>query len=93
VYANSEDSGEVVAPMSTQPKAKFRVVSEETLTAVRDSLGRAGGTHFGKLVVYLRYGLLDEVQDELDSLLQANPKIELLRRLMSEFEAIRREAP
>lgn len=76
------DGKEVASPVAPAPQAKFRVLEQ----TVAENLARVeaghADSHLARGVLYARAGLLDEARQEFQSLLKANPRSAVARKLL-----------
>lgn len=84
---------EIDAPGIEEPRAKFSVLSESELTYLDESKKTNRGDHLVNGLLNLRAGLLDDAQDDFQSLL-VDPSQTLegkafLRRLIEDIEKLR----
>ncbi|MCP9494825.1 MAG: zf-HC2 domain-containing protein [Pyrinomonadaceae bacterium MAG19_C2-C3] len=85
VTATKDDEDDVrqavIAPAPQSPEARFQVLSESQTAEVRRAERIAGDSHLLRAVVYARFGLLGEAENELRKLRAANPRSTATRRL------------
>lgn len=85
-----KDGREVKSPRPPAPQAQFYVLdqarADEILRAQRDY----ASSHMLLGLLYARAGLLDEAEQELQTLQRRNPDSAIVRRLSASLEAMRR---
>ena len=82
------DGKKVVSPSASAPEMKFAVLS----TAQNQELSRLkkSDSHLALGVFYARAGLLDEAEQEFESLIKLNPQSELSRKLLQNVRSMRK---
>jgi hypothetical protein len=73
------------------PEAKFKVLDEVLYQEVRRTRQAYNGSHLTLGILYTRYGLLDEAEQEFRALVRENPQSDLARRLLRNVELMKRE--
>jgi hypothetical protein len=85
-----KDGNEIKSPVPPAPEAKFRIIEPAKANELAQLKKRSGNSHLAIGLIYAREGLLDDAEREFATLLQANPKSELARKLLNNVKALRR---
>lgn len=83
VTALHPDGTEVVSPVAPAPQAKFRVLEQSALDDITQLETSGVQSHLARGVLYARAGLLNEAATEFESLVKANPRSPLARKLLN----------
>ena len=86
-----KDDQEFKAPQPPVPLARFRVLAKKDADAIEQARANFASSHLllGKL--YADVGLLDEAEREFRALEKANPGSEVVKRMLSELNELRRQ--
>lgn len=93
VAAITNDGATLMLPSVGQGSAKFKVISELEFLEMNRQLQEVRDSRLASLNVYIRFGLLDLAQKELDRLSIANPNVTAIQELEKSFLNLRRRAP
>ncbi|HYV11272.1 MAG TPA: tetratricopeptide repeat protein [Pyrinomonadaceae bacterium] len=80
-----KDGEEVTVPRPPAPQAKFRVIDQGRLNEILAAEQAYGSSHLTLALLYARAGLLDEAERQLRLLQMANPKSEIVRKLLRQL--------
>jgi len=80
--------GPVLAPGPERPEARFRLLDSDTAAMIRDARQRAGDSHLARAVIAARAGLVDDAANELQTLLDANPRSQLIESLQKQLRSL-----
>lgn len=72
----------VTSPVLPAPEAKFKVLTDEKVRALRWAEKTYAGSHLSLAVFYLRAGLSDEAERELKALARSNPQSPTAKSLL-----------
>lgn len=78
------------APAPPAPEARFQVLGEREERRLEATLARHPSSHLVRGMAYARAGLLADAEREFQSLLRANPRSRVARRLLDSLKAARR---
>lgn len=81
------DGKEVVSPGASSPEMKFRVLSDDQLRELNGL--KKTRSHLALSVFYARAGLVKEAEQELQKLIQMNPRSEVPRKLLRSLQSMR----
>jgi hypothetical protein len=87
--ANGAAAGAALPPRTgslVSPRARFRVLDQESATGLDRALRAAEGSHLAAGVFMARAGVLDEALGELRLLAEANPQSPLAQSLLASVE-------
>ncbi|HWT01420.1 MAG TPA: hypothetical protein VN256_14320 [Pyrinomonadaceae bacterium] len=88
VTAHKKDGQAVTSPVLPAPPAKFQVLAQKRLRELRDARGLYPDSHLALGVLYAQAGLLDEAAREFEALARANPRADVVRKLLGEVRAL-----
>ena len=80
-----KDGEEVTVPRPPAPQAKFRVIDQARLNEILAAEQAYGSSHLTLALLYARAGLLTEAERQLRVLQMANPKSEIVRKLLRQL--------
>ncbi|MBD0369949.1 MAG: zf-HC2 domain-containing protein [Pyrinomonadaceae bacterium] len=81
----------VTSPLMPAPEARFRVLDKASNQELLRARRAYRGSHLTLGVLYFRYGLLDEAEQEFRALVKENPQSNLARKLLHDVELMKRE--
>jgi hypothetical protein len=80
-----KDGQIIIAPKPPAAEARFKILSRDEVAAIQNANRLHGKSHLAMAVLYWKYGLIDEAEQELRALARANSNspvaVELLRSL------------
>lgn len=88
VTAHKKDGQAVTSPVLPAPPAKFQVLGQKRQRELRDARGLYPDSHLTLGVLYAQAGLLDEAAREFEALARANPRADVVRKLLGEVRAL-----
>ena len=80
-----KDGQEVTVPRPPAPQAKFRVIDQGRLNEILAAEQAYGSSHLTLALLYARAGLLKEAERQLLVLQSANPRSEIVRKLLRQL--------
>lgn len=83
------DGQMVTAPLMPAPEARFRVLDRASNQELLRARRSYRGSHLTLGVLYFRYGLLDEAEQEFRALVRENPQSNLARKLLRDAELMK----
>jgi hypothetical protein len=84
--------GERIDNVRQQPKvAKFKVLQQKEADELEDAKQKYANSPLILGVLYTQYGLLDDAEQEFQSLRDANPKSPVARKLFNSVQSLRRK--
>lgn len=83
------DDAEIVSPAPPAPAARFKVIGSDASTALNRARASASASPLTLGILYARYGLLDEAEQELARAAAANPQSRTARKLLANIRAQR----
>ena len=84
-----KDGQTIVAPKPPAPEARFRVLDRNEVTDLENAKRNYPGSHLAMGVLYLRYGLIDQAESELELLVRANPNSPVATQLLTNLRRVR----
>lgn len=84
-----KDGKPVVAPKPPAPEARFRVLDRNGVTDLENAKRIYAASHFAMGVLYLKYGLIDQAESELEALVRANPDSPVAAQLLTNLRSVR----
>jgi hypothetical protein len=85
------DGQNVTSPLMPAPEARFRVLDRTSNQELLRARRVYRGSHLTLGILYFRYGLLDEAEQEFRALVKENPQSNLARKLLRDVELMKRE--
>lgn len=85
-----KDGQEVTSPRPPAPQAKFRILDRATARVLTDARREYPTSHLTLGLLFVQAGLLDEAQQEFQTLEKSNPNSEIARKLRATVHAMRR---
>ena len=82
-------SSELVMPPPEAADAKFKVLPGSKVSEMDRAKQLYGGSHLMQGLAYSRLGLLDDAERQFQTLVSANPKSELARKLLASLKSLR----
>jgi anti-sigma factor RsiW len=84
-----KDGKSIVAPKPPSPEARFRVLARNEATDLENAKRIHAGSHLAMGVLYLKYGLIDQAESELEALVRANPNSPVAAQLLTNLRSVR----
>lgn len=84
-----KDGKSIVAPKPPAPEARFRVLDRSAVTDLENAKRIHTGSHLAMGVLYLKYGLIDQAEGELEALVRANPNSPVAAQLLTSVRSVR----
>jgi hypothetical protein len=81
------DGREVIAPISPQPEARFKIISQAKARELRQP---ANESHLRAGIIYAHNGLLDDAERELQTAIEKGEQSALAGKLLESVKAMRR---
>ena len=78
------------SPRPPTPQARFRIVDQSKANELLNARREYSSSHLALGLLYAEAGLLEEAERELRALKIANPDSEIIRRFLSQIQAMRR---
>jgi anti-sigma factor RsiW len=85
-----KDGHEITSPVAPAPRAQFKIVDDETAREINQVKSASPGSHLTLGILYARAGLLDDAEREFQLLVNANPRSEIARTLLSRVRSWKR---
>jgi hypothetical protein len=85
-----KDGQEFRSPRPPAPQAKFRILDQAKVNELAQARREYASSHLTLGLLYSEAGLLDEAEKEFRALQKSNPDSELVRRLLSQVQKLRR---
>jgi hypothetical protein len=86
-----KDGENIISPLMPAPEAKFKVLDEARYQELMRARQAYNGSHLTLGILYTRYGLLDEAEQEFRALVRENPQSDPARRLLRSVELMKIE--
>jgi hypothetical protein len=80
---------EIMSPTPPAPDAKFKVLETSTLKELERAKRTYAQSHLVLGILYERAGLIDDAEREFKSLYRANPKSQIVRKLLRDVQSLR----
>ena len=80
---------EIMSPTPPAPDAKFKVLETSTLKELERAKRTYARSHLVLGILYERAGLIDDAEREFKSLYRANPKSQIVRKLLRDVQSLR----
>jgi anti-sigma factor RsiW len=77
-----KDGQEVTVPRPPAPQAKFRVIDQGRMNEIARARRAYGSSHLTLALLYAEAGLLREAEQELQVVQRANPRSEIVKKLL-----------
>ncbi|HEU4834751.1 MAG TPA: hypothetical protein VFS90_10065 [Pyrinomonadaceae bacterium] len=83
-----KDGQEVTVPRPPAPQAKFRVIDQGKMNELSKAKRAYGSSHLTLALLYAEAGLLQEAEQELRVLQRANPRSQIIGRLLRQLRSM-----
>jgi hypothetical protein len=80
---------EIMSPTPPAPDAKFKVLETSTVKELEHAKRTYAQSHLVLGILYERAGLIDDAEREFKSLYRANPKSQIVRKLLRDVQSLR----
>jgi hypothetical protein len=80
---------EILSPTPPAPDAKFKVLETSTVTELEHAKRTYAQSHLVLGFLYERAGLIDDAEREFKTLYRANPKSQIVRKLLRDVQSLR----
>ncbi|HTG17443.1 MAG TPA: zf-HC2 domain-containing protein [Blastocatellia bacterium] len=80
---------EIMSPTPPAPDAKFKVLETSTAKELENAKRTYAQSHLVLGILYERAGLIDDAEREFKSLYRANPKSQIVRKLLRDVQSLR----
>jgi anti-sigma factor RsiW len=90
-FSEESEREPLLTPAPPAPEARFVALSETEAQAVSAQTAKAADSPLARAAVYAEAGLLDDAERELDTLIAANPKEPLVRKLRDSLRKLPKE--
>jgi hypothetical protein len=80
---------EIMSPTPPAPDAKFKVLETSTASELERAKRTYAQSHLVLGILYERAGLIDDAEREFKSLYRANPKSQIVRKLLRDVQSLR----
>ncbi len=80
---------ELTSPVPPAPEAKFKILEQSKADELNRAIKAYPNSHLILGALYVRAGLLDDAESEFRSLVSANPKSTLARKLLQNLKSLR----
>lgn len=85
-----KDGQEFGSPRPPAPQAKFRILDQAKVNELAQAQRAYASSHLTLGLLYAQAGLLNEAEQEFRALQKSNPDSELVRKLLSQVQRLRR---
>ncbi len=84
-----KDGRDIISPAAPAPEARFKVLGQSKVAELERMERAKVNSHLTRGVLYAEAGLLSDAEREFASLVKANPRSPIARKLLRSVEALR----